>query len=76
MKTYTGEAINVLGQVPVKVRYGQTEYELTVHVVEGIGPGRNWLRELKVTLEVIHSVGESNSVLNDLLEKHSRVFNN
>ena len=60
----------------MKVRYGQTEYELTVHVVEGIGPGRNWLRELKVTLEEIHSVGESNSVLNDLLEKHSKVFNN
>ena len=69
LKTYTGEAITVLGQVPVKVRYGQTDYQLTVLVVEGEGPnlmGRNWLRELKVTLEGIHSIAESSS-LSDIL---------
>ena len=78
LKTYTGEAITVLGQVPVKVRYGQTDYQLTVLVVEGEGPnlmGRNWLRELKVTLERIHSIVES-SALSDILNKHSTLFTN
>lgn len=48
-------------------------------MVEGEGPnlmGRNWLRELKVTLEGIHSI-EENSALNDnILKKHSRFFTN
>ena len=38
LRTYTGETIRVLGQVPVKVRYGQIDYQLTVLVVEGKGP--------------------------------------
>ena len=72
-RTYTGQAISVLGQVPVKVRYGQKNYLLSVLVVEGEGPnlmGRNWLRELKVTLGQIHSIEES-SALNNILKKHS-----
>ena len=75
LRTYTGETIRVLGQVPVKVRYGQTDYQLTVLVVEGKGPnlmGRDWLRKLKVTLEGIHST-EQSSVLGEILKKHSRV---
>ena len=45
----------------MKVRYGQTNHQLIVLVVEGEGPnlmGRNWLKELKVTLEGIHSIEE------------------
>ena len=37
LKTYTGEAIGVLGQVREKVRYGQKNYQLSVLVVEGKG---------------------------------------
>ena len=72
LRTYTGEAIRVLGQVPVKVGYGQ----LTVLVIEGKGPNlmvKDWMRELKVTqvtLQGIHSI-EEGSVLNEILKKHS-----
>ena len=33
LKTYTGETIGVLGQLPVEVRYGETDYKLVVQVV-------------------------------------------
>ena len=38
LKTYTGEAITLLGKVPVKVSYGNHEGDLTVQVVAGEGP--------------------------------------
>ena len=78
LKTYTGEAIAVMGQVPVKVSSGRCDYQLKLLVVEGEGPnlmGRNWLRELKVTLEGVHSLEES-TALKDILGKHSKVFSN
>ena len=76
LKTYTGESISVLGQVHVKVSCGQSNYQMVAQVVEGEGPdllGRNWLRELKVTLEGIHSLKDHNSIT-DVLQKHSLVF--
>ena len=51
LKSYSGETIPVLGQVPVVVKHRQQECELFVHVVDGEGPdlmGRDWLRDLKV----------------------------
>ena len=53
LKSYSGETIPVLGQVPVVVRHGQQECKLFVYVVGGEGPdlmGRDWLKDLKVTL--------------------------
>ena len=76
MKTYTGETIGVLGQLPVEVRYGETNYNLMIQVVEGKGPnlmGRNWLRELKVTLGEVHLLEESN-LLQKIQDKHSECF--
>ena len=59
LESNSGETIPVLGQVPVVVGHGQQECELFVHVVDGEGPdlmGRNWLRDLKVTLGEIHAL--------------------
>ena len=50
LKTYTGEAIPVLGQVPVKVSCGQNTHTLVVQVVKPDLMGRNWLAALEVTL--------------------------
>ena len=78
LKSYSGETIPVLGQVPVVVRHRQQECELFVHVVDGEGPdlmGRDWLRDLKVTLGEIHALGDS-SALQEVLEKHSKLFCN
>ena len=44
MKTYTGEAVKMLGSTTVKVKYGEQCTHLIVHVVDGKGPnllGRN-----------------------------------
>ena len=50
LRTYTGEAIQVAGEVLVDVQYGQQEVkQLPLIVVEGEGPplfGRNWLQHL------------------------------
>ena len=58
------------------VKHRQQECELFVHVVNGEGPdlmGRDWLRNLKVTLGEIHALGDS-SGLQEVLEKHSKLF--
>ena len=63
LKTYTGEVIPILGQVPLKVSCGQKDYQLIAQVVKSSGPdllGRNWLRDLKVTFEGLHSLEQSN----------------
>ena len=78
LKSYSGETIPVLGLVQVVVTHQREECELLVHVVDGEGPdllGRDWLRDLKVTLGEMHSLEESKS-LQEVLEKHSSLFCN
>ena len=76
LRTYTGETIPVLGQVPVKVSCGEKVHTLVVQVVKGGGPdliGRNWLGSLEVTLGGVHLLAEARSLL-QVLDKHSEVF--
>ena len=60
LRTYTGDSIQVLGMVNIKVRYGEREFVLPAHIVNGGGPnlmGRDWLAEFEVSLsdlKVIH----------------------
>ena len=57
--TYTGEVIQLMGKLPVKVRYDNQEVDLWVQVTKGDGPdliGRDWLCELMFTLDNIHSL--------------------
>ena len=47
-----------------------------MHVVDGEGPdllGRDWLRDLKVTLGKIHALADC-TALQEVLEKHSKHF--
>ena len=78
LKSYSGDTIPVYGQVPVVVRYGQQERELNVQVVGGDGPdlmGRDWLSELKVTLNLGNvNLVEGGDSLQKILEKHMVVF--
>ena len=78
LKSYSGQLIKVLGQLPVVVNYGEKQCELFVLVVDGEGPdllGRDWMSELKVTLSVgdVHTVEREGS-LQDILAKHSSLF--
>ena len=46
LRTYTGEAVPLMGKCNVTVTYRDTEYVLTIHVVKGNGPnlmGRDWI---------------------------------
>ena len=49
LKTYTGEAMSVAGQIPAQVRYGDQHCALALTVIRGKGPvllGRDWLNHL------------------------------
>ena len=78
LRSYSGDNIQVYGQVPVVVRYGQQERELYVQVVAGNGPdlmGRDWLSELKVSLKIGEvNTMEGGSSLQTVLERHSAMF--
>ena len=49
LKTYTGEPIQIIGNLHMRVHYGEQFAKLVLVVVEGNGPsllGRNWLKYL------------------------------
>ncbi len=76
LKTYTGEAIQVLGKVKVQVSYNNCNLNLGVYVVEGQGPnlmGRDWLSQLKVSLLPVYSLTKNPS-LDEVLKKYSDIF--
>ena len=60
LKTYTGEAIQVVGELLVNVQYGQQEgKQLPLIVVKGDGPpllGRNWLQHVRLDWKLIKKV--------------------
>ena len=78
LKTYTGQQINVLGTAQVVVWYHGREEVLPVQVVKGVGLnllGRDWIHQLKVSVEIgCNLVGSVNSNRGDLLCKHADVF--
>ena len=62
LKTYTGEALEILGVAEVSVNYGEEQHQLLVYVVDGNGPnliGRDWLCSLKVSIGIINSMKAS-----------------
>ena len=74
LRTYTGECINVLGQVLVKVEYGKQEVKLPLLVVPGDGPslfGRNWLKSIHLNWPEIKKVSLE---LDTLLNKYKDLF--
>ena len=57
LKTYTDESMTVVGQLNVRVTYGNQEEKLVLVVVGGNGPnlfGRNWLKYLKLDWKKSH----------------------
>ena len=74
LKTYSGEELEVLGQLVVRVRYGAQESKLPLIVVKGQGPslfGRNWLKEIQIDWGSIHTV---TTRLDTVLAKYQSVF--
>ena len=77
-KTYTGETINIMGEIPVKVSYNNQEAELNLLVVSGDGPnllGRDWLGKIKLNWTGIYNLqGSGNSSCQQILNKHKALF--
>ena len=81
LKTYTGEPLEVLGELPVEVQYQkQSPKQLSIVVVKGNGPsllGRNWLEDIRLDWQHIASVVAAQkpfAKLDTLLEKYTEVF--
>ena len=56
LRTYTGEALSVLGEMEAKVEYKDQSHNLTVVVVKGDGPnlfGRDWLSHFQLDWKTI-----------------------
>ena len=70
------EAINVLGQLHVHVKYNDQQSPLVLLVVEGDGPpllGRNWLRYIRLDWKRIHAVSTSTTP-EMLMSKYADLF--
>ena len=66
LKTYTDELVGILGAAKV-------EHNLVIHVVEGKGPnlmGRDWLSNLKLTVNNIHNLSTPYAV-QDMVARHA-----
>ena len=75
LKTYTGEALRVLGSIEVKVCHGGQEAKLPLLVIQGKGPsllGRNWLAHFRLDWKEIHRLHRN--ALEELLEQHQEIF--
>lgn len=79
LKTYTGERINVLGELHTTVQHRNQSESLHLVVVAGDGPslfGRNWLRHIQLDWKNIRAVvaEHATSSLSDILGKHQEIF--
>ena len=76
LRTYTGEAVKMLGSTTVEVKYGEKCIHLTVYVVEEKGPnllGIDWLSKLNFNQLDIHTI-VAPSKLDKVLDKHALLF--
>ena len=78
LKTYTGEALRVVGEADLEVSHGnQGPKTLTLAVVAGNGPpllGRNWLQHFVLKCPKIKSILLTNESLHRLLQDYVDVF--
>ena len=80
LKTYSGEELEVLGRVVVRVRCGgQVVEDMGLVVVGGGGPsllGRDWLGRLRLDWREVRKLRATSDMLDSLLAKHTDLFRN
>ena len=79
LRTCTGEAINIIGEMDVHVNYNMKESNLALTVVAGKGPtllGRDWLRNLNLDWKTIGltSLDIGQVQIEALIKKYAAVF--
>ena len=90
LTTYSGEQLQVAGQMLVHVKYGKQQAQLPLYVVKGNGPslmGRDWLQKIRLNWRSIKlaptaDMQSTSSHINDwkhelevTLNAHKNVFN-
>ena len=74
LHTYTGEALDIIGQAHVQVAYQDQTANLPLQIIKGKGPslfGRNWLTDIKLNWGSIKKISCD---LDNVLIKHKSVF--
>ena len=74
LKTYTGERLEVLGELDATVKYGEQMCQAPLLVVSGSGPslfGRNWLERIKLDWGSIQKI---ETTADQLLQEYAKVF--
>ena len=80
LKTYTGEPMEVVGNLHVDVCYKQQQAKLVLVVVGGNGPsllGRNWLKYIRLdwnSIATVRSVTQRSEPLQNLMKKNLPLF--
>ena len=78
LKTYTNEVMSVVGELQVKVQYGEQTETLKLIVVSGRGPsllGRDWLQKLRLHWQnIFHQNSSSLTELSSLCTKYASIF--
>ena len=73
--TYSGELLEVMGSLRVRVHHGGQDINLPLTVVKGNGPsllGRDWLGLLRIDWEQVRQIGAS--ALERLLDSKKKLF--
>ena len=76
LTSYSGHLLEILGSANVKVKYQTQTVTLPIFVIKGKGVSlfsRNWLKRNKLDWQIIKSF-RINSPLDEVIEKHSRLF--
>ena len=75
LRTYTDEAIPVLGEIAVEVTYQENTHALILYVVQGNGPallGRSWLQHICLDWRSL-GIATVQKVLKELHQSHSGI---
>ena len=76
LRTYTGQAVSVLGQLLVKVQYNNVTETVPLQVVRGSGTtllGRDWLLKFRLDWKTIFKL-HTTLTLQEVLDSHDEVF--
>ncbi|CAM5120403.1 unnamed protein product [Eretmochelys imbricata] len=77
LKTYTGEAVPMLGTIDVKVELNGQAAKLPLFVVRGNYPalmGRSWLGKIQLNWAEVHQMTKEETGLTTILRKHAVIF--
>ena len=77
LRTYTAQRVEVVGDLPVHVVYGDQEKDLSLVIVKENGPallGRDWLAHIRLDWPYLAYQSRSSLQLEELLQKYEEVF--